>query len=83
MSDLRNQTAYPVSVAVGPSDDFLTSRDLIGGAGMTYRQWLIGQALAGYRAKAEFYPVPSVAASYAIQAADAVLDALAEEKEGE
>lgn len=48
--------------------------------GITYREWLIGMALAGYTSE---YHVPRVAAQKTIEAADAAIELLNGEENGE
>ena len=71
-----NRPAAPVSVAVGPAGDFLTSDDYGVGMGLTKREYFAGQAIAGLSVDADLRY--EQVAEYAVKIADAVLKRLEE-----
>lgn len=74
----NSKPAFPLREVIGHND--LTRQPIVKyHTGMTYREWLIGQALQGtlaYGAKGS----PAARAEYCITCADAVLHALEQEQ---
>jgi len=71
-----NKPAAPVSVAVGPAGDFLTSDDYGVGMGLTKREYFAGQAIAGLSVDSDLRY--EQVAEYAVNIADVVLKRLEE-----
>ena len=74
--DNANRPAAPVSVAVGPAGDFLTSDDYGVGMGLTKREYFAGQAIAGLSVDSDLRY--EQVAEYAVNIADVVLKRLEE-----
>lgn len=75
MSDRGQQPAFsidPTKYAYVP--------EVVSLSGMTYRQWLAGQIMAGYGACETLRLHPKEAAAWAVRDADALIAELAKEK---
>lgn len=77
---IAERPAFPLHVTLGAVGDTLSSADFVDGEGMTYHQWLVGQALAGLLSSPDWVARQSQKAqrTLAVSAADAVCEALAE-----